>query len=57
MPRPLRIFEEEIPCSVLLYKVAISVLPFVFVCGVSKRAENVQNHVSSDITLSSCCFQ
>ena len=32
-------------------------LPFVLVCGVSKRAENEQNHVSSDLTFSSCCFQ
>ena len=39
--RPLRISEEEAGCSVSLYKVAISVLPFVFVCGVFKEAKNV----------------
>lgn len=39
--RPLRISKEETGCSVLLYKVAISVLPLVFVCGVFKEAKNV----------------
>lgn len=43
--RPLRISKEETGCSVFLYKVAISVLPLVFVCAAFKEAKNVWNQI------------
>lgn len=48
-PRSLRISEEKIRCSVLLHKVVVSVLPFVFVCRLFKGAENVQNNITVQI--------
>lgn len=54
--RALRISSKK-RCSVSLYKIMISVLPFVFMWGALKGNKKCTKVYNSDVIFSSCCFQ